>query len=652
MMKKNFNRRFLAIAAAGMIPLCGVAMADFVVPGSAENGTIDGTAGAPNATDTDYQTYMEILASGNIGERVSFVVDLEGAENVHSVGIYGNYLYESTIQMLSDDIIVEAGDTATGPWTQIGTINVGNTRPTDPDPTIGGENPFTGGNGRIVPCDGTAASFLRISGDQAYDNHIRVFDLQVNPRLIIHRMDPVYQGVAYAPFDPGGGPSNTRAAPDLTDGLFSTRSFIGSPTTFVFDVGHATTLRNVLLHMSENDVPNLMRTGTVKTSSTDSPDNMDVTEVSFDTGGSKSVSVVELASTPNKRFFQLETGMNQNGDTPDGSTATIRLSEVDYRSVDERPVNTATVTAFAGGTEDPFTEGDVATQMFDFDYNERAAFSQTGASLELTIDLGGSTEVSSIAMYGDWSYREFISMPSGLITVEAANSDSGPWTEIGSLDVGSTRPTDPDPSIGGENPFTGGNGRRIACTPTEATHLRVTGGWDFDDPILIYEGVVNPSVVLHRVDPIDQAQSLWDVGGGPLNGRVGPEAVDGNMNTRINPKTLYTFTLDAAPEPIMMKEIRFFPMDADTFALPKTGIVRTSSTDSPTNMDTVEESFDVSITGGMVTVPLSSQPTKRYVQVEFLSAQSTTVPRIGEIEIVPVPSLVINSSVTDWSVFE
>lgn len=641
------NNRLKALALAAFLPLCSQLPADFVIPGSVVNGTIDGSNPAPGATDVDYLTYMRIVTNGVTTDRISFVVDLEGAENIHGVALYGNYAYSAFIAMLSDDIRIEAGSSASGPWTEIGSINVGSTRPTDPDPTIGGENPFTGGNGRLVPCDGTAASFLRISGGQGFDNNIDVYQLQVNPRVVIHQTKPVYNGVSNNPVDIGGGTANSRAIPDLVDGLFNTRAFIGSPTDLVLDLGTAGPVKELRVHTSESDDFTLVRTGVIKTSSTDSPANFDTTLTTFDTGGGKSTAVIALPGTPNKRFFQFTPLTNQAGQTPNGSAATFRFSEIDYRTVDELPVSGATVASFTGATEDP---SDPASSMFDLDYNERATLTQTAGPLEVVMSLGSTREVRSIALYGDWAYRNTINMFSDVVTVEAGSSATGPWTVVGSENFGNTRPTDPNPTIGGENGFTGGNGRRIAVTPTLASHLRVTGGFGFDSPILIYEAQINPVHVLHTVSPVDQGQTLWDFGGGPLNSRVGAEAVDSNLNTRINPRIAYTFTLDVAPEPVKIKEIRIFPMDNDIPQLPKTGVVRTSSSDNPQNMDTVETTFNVSITGGMAVIPVASLPTKRYVQIEFLTGQTVSVPRVGEIEVIHVPAVITGgpSAVENW----
>ncbi len=644
LMNKN---RLKVLALAAFLPLCAQVEGAVILPGSIVNGTIDAGQPAANATDVDYLTAMRINSTGATTDRVSFVVDLQGEQNVHGVGIYGDPTYRASIGMLAGNVNVEAGDSASGPWTQIGSINVGNTRPTDPDPTIGGGNPFTGGNGRLIPCDGAAASFLRISGTQEFDNVIDVYHLQINPRLIIHQFKPVYTGTSLSPFDFGGGVGNSRAAPDLTDGLLNTRAFIGNQSDLVFDLGTARPLKEMRIHASESDDFALIRTGTMRVSSTDNPTNMDTVVNTFNTGGSKATAVVPMTGNPSKRFVQLTVGTNQQGTAATGTQATFRFSEVDYRAIEESPINTASVASFANGTS--------TTQagVFDLDYNVRAEFGQTTGNLELTVALGTSTEVRSVGLYGDWAYRTTINAPSGVVTVEAGNSASGPWTAIGSRDFGSTRPTDPDPTIGGENVFTGGNGRRIPVTPTTASHLRIIGGYGYDSPILIYEAIVNPDHVLHTVNPVDQSQTLWDIGGGPLNTRAGAETVDGNLNTRINPRLLYTFTLDVAPTAAKIKEIRIFPMDNDIVQLPKTGVVRTSSTDSPTNFDTVENSFDVPITGGAVVIPVASQPTKRYVQIQFLSGQTVAVPRVGEIEVVTIPAVIPNASnVPNWQMFE
>jgi len=192
--------------------------------------------------------------------------------------------------------------------------------------------------------------------------------------------------------------------------------------------------------------------------------------------------------------------------------------------------------------------------------------------------------------------------------------------------VGTDQPTDPDPGLntGGENAWTGGNGRRIVCQPTAATHLRISGGYDFSDTIDIYEVVVNPSLVLHRVDPVDgisgSEEDLWNIGTGPSDTRTGPETLDGNFQTRVDPKQLFSFTLDAGITPRRL--------------------------DDPNNMDMVERSFDLSTeftglvgTGGLARISLPGQPVKRFIELEVQEAfDGGTQVGIGEIEILGAPA--------------
>ncbi len=666
-MKRESAFGFLVLVIMGLISL--PASAYFVVPGSVTNGVVDpGAEGdtEARATDDDYLSRLFIGAQGGPGTRVSFVVDLEGLQEIRSVAMYGRPWYDGAISMFSDDVTVEAGDSATGPFTWIGSINVGHTRPTDPDPTVGGENPWTGGNGRVIPCTPTTCSFLRISGDQGFDNNILLYHLIINPRVTIHRMDPVQAapGDAFQPLDFGGGPNNSRAAVDCVDGKFNTRTFWGLDVKLTLDLGIPTQVNEFRFHCSDNDTHATLRLGVIRTSTIDDPNTFDTQEEDFEAagigGGQAAHPKVRLTNQPTKRFFQIEFKENSSGISGDGASPVYRMSELDYRAVSESPINTAAVVvgSVADGTVDPSAEGDVEGQGFDLDYNERFFITQQSQPrTSFVVDLGASQEVHSVAFYGDWAYRTQIAMLGNEIIVEAGNSATGPFTQIGMLDVGSTRPTDPDPTVGGENPFTGGNGRRVACTPTQATHLRISGSYGFDNNILIYEMVVNH--VLHQVDPVDQGQTLWDIGGGPLNSRCGAEAVDGNLTTRLNPRFVpFSFTIDAGPTPVKIKEIRIFPMDNDISPLPRYGIVRTSSTDSPTNMDTIENDFStgdgIPYQGGTTIIPLPNKPEKRFVQITFTGAQSggpeDGVPvRMGEIEVIGEPAGVV--AVQDWVLY-
>jgi hypothetical protein len=354
---------------------------------------------------------------------------------------------------------------------------------------------------------------------------------------------------------------------------------------------------------------------------------------------------------PAKRYYMVRPLTNNTGAVSDGSNPTYRLSEVDYREANESPIRSLTVVdgSLVGGV----AEGDQPSpRAVDRDYLAAYGYAQSEASSSFVVDLGGSHTVDSVALYGMFFYLNNQMMISPIITVEAANSASGPWTEIGSVDIGSTRPTDPDPSVGGVNPATGGNGRRVVCTPTQATHIRIGGGYGFDNGVRIGEILVNPRHVMHKLDRVhhlDDSPRAFDPGGGVRNSRVAPEVVDGDLQTRINPQvTGMNMVIDAGNEPFQMQEIRIFPMDNDLSVLPFTGTVRTSSTDDPENMDTVETAWSSGIVGGAVIISLPNQPTKRFVELEF---SDTTLWRAGEIEVIAVPTLGGSSSVSDWSMY-
>ncbi|MCA9442296.1 MAG: hypothetical protein KC964_15945, partial [Candidatus Omnitrophica bacterium] len=573
----------------------------------------------------------------------SFVVDLEGSMEVRSFAMWGRPSYDSGISMLSDTVSVEAANSASGPWTLIGSIDVGNTRPTDPDPTIGGENPWTGGNGRMISCTPTTATHLRISGGFGFDNNILLYHAEVNPKLIIHRMDPVWEGAAYMPLDPGGGTLNSRTPADCIDGNFATRTFFGLDVDLTLDLGVPTPVNDFRIHTSDNDAQAMVKEGVVRTSSTDDPNNFDTVETNFDAGTGQAHAQIFLPNQPNKRFFQMTFTRNRDGQTGTGTAPTYRMSEIDFRQPNEAPIYGAAVVGGSlldNGVVDPGADGFVEANGIDDDYNTRFRIGQGSAGTTgFVVDLGGNQEITSVGMYGNWTYVQGIQMLSDDVTVEAGNSPSGPFSQIGSINVGNTRPTDPDPAIGGENPWTGGNGRLIPCTPTAASYLRISGGYGFDNNIDLFEVVINPQSVIQRVDPVDgytlTAQDLWDVGGGVFNSRVGAEAFDRRLVTRVNPKGPLAFTVDLGAL-VTIEEVRIFPMESDLSQLPKTVTVRTSSTDSPTNMDTVEANFDSPFVGGATIIPIPSNPEKRYVQIDLQANQGgdPNGMRFGEIEVI------------------
>lgn len=604
--------------------------APVVLPGTVVNGTVSDAA---FATDDDYTTRMHIQATGGPSARVSFVVDLGSEQPVHGVALYGDFVYRAAISMLSDEITVEGTDDLSQSWIQIGSINVGNTAPTDPDPSVGGVNPFTGGNGRFIPCTPSNARYLRISGGQGFGDDILIYHLQINPQIVIHQMSPINQGVSNQPFDANGGSNNSRVSVDMVDGKINTRTFIGVVPTMVLDIGTPKAVQEFRLLMAENDSSNVPETGTIRVSSTDDPLNIDTLETNFDgtgPGGNQHVVArVVLPNTPTKRFYEMTLLTNRDNQAPNGSGPTLRLSEIEYKTTADLPITTA---AYVPGSAEGMTET-TAAQILDLDYNTYGSFSQIDPATvgSFVVALGGSKQVSSVGIYGNWAYNAFTNMFSDDVIVEAGNSATGPWTQIGFTNVGNTRPTDPNPAIGGENPWTGGNGRRIPCLPTAATHLRISGGFGFDNLIRPYEVIVNPPLVLHTVTPVDQGQTLWDVGGGPRNGRVGAEIVDGDIQTRINPRIPFAATLDLGNAPVKVAKIRFYPYESDFPLLPKIGVVRSSSTDNPANMDTVEANFNVTyVGGGVIEVELPSQPEKRYLQVDMTESGR----RLGEIEII------------------
>ena len=673
MRKKHLMITLMSCLAFCLSIVTTPAWSAVVVSGSVVNGIVDPSAEGDDETkafDRNGLTRFFINAEGGQGTRVSFVVDLEGTMEVSSVAMYGDPRYRDTIAMFSDEIIVEAGASATGPWTRIGSINVGSTRPTDPDPAIGGENPFTGGNGRLIPCTPTEAAYLQISGDQGFDNNILIYDMQINPQFAVHTQTPVMELTANQPNDFGDGfpfSGNSRTVSDITDNDLSTRAFFGLDVDLVLDLGRPTEVGKFWIHTSSNDTGNMVKTGSVSVSAADDPTDMDTLLVDFDASGVGGAPMghadIPLPTPQTKRYFQLSFASNMGGQSGDGTNPTYRLSEIRYLRANQLPIETASVVAgsVTGGTVDPDTEELLESRAMDFDYATQMRVAQGAEdTMSFVVDLGGTQAVHSVGLYGNWTYLAAIMMLSGEITVEAGDSETGPWTQIGSLDVGGTRPDNPDPDVGGENPFTGGNGRRIICDPTNATHLRVSGGYGFDNVIDLYELIVNPATVVHRVDPVDGSSGssgdLWDVGGNSLNSRVGAEAVDMNLVTRLNPRQPFAMTLDLGPSQVEIEEIRIFPMDSDQSLLPKTGTVRISPDDDPNNMTTVLTNFDKVFDGGAVVIPLTGKPTKRFLQVELLTNQggSSTDMRLGEIQIIGTPTGALEpvNATRNWMIFE
>ncbi len=660
------------VASAAFVFLAPAAWSLQVV-GPIENGTVssDPAEGVDRATDHDSVSYMQIDAAGGPGNRVSFIVDLEAPTTVRGVAIYGLYRFEASQLMLSNVIQVEAATSLAGPYTVIGSIDVGSTPPTGPNPATDGVNPFTGGNGRLITTTPTAATHIRISGDQAFNNTIRISEIHVNPRMVLHQVDPPYQ-VGQVPgttFDVNGGLFNGRGGPDLVDQSLISRAFIQLNAKLTFDIGAAKPLRYMNIYSSEGDSFANIRTGNIRVSSTDNPSNMDTLVTNFDTQSPFDPQLngqVPLTGFPNKRYIQLEPLTSLSGQTGTGAGPTYRVSEIDYVAVTESQIEEATVVvgSVVGGTVNP---NEAEPRGSDKDVTSWMEVTGTaGTPMSFKVDLGGTHEVRSIALYGRLFYNTDGLMLSNNITVEAANSVDGVYTQIGSLNVGSVTTTDPNPAIGGENKFTGGNGRRIVCTPTNATHLRITGDFPPNGGVNVGEVVVNPKHVLHTISPVEMGGgTTWDYNGGTRNARAGNEAVDGNFKTRLHNNVPTAWTLDIAPAPVKIKEIRALGYDNDLGGLPDTGSVRISSTDSPTNMDTpLQTDFAIPYpaagppvaSGGAAVIPLPTEPTVRYVQVSYgntrFNPAYNPANRFSELQVVPVdPFVQGNSSVADWSVY-
>jgi hypothetical protein len=640
--------------ACGLLLMSSARAAVSVIAGSVVNGTV---VDPDKATDGDYMTFMEINGTGVSGERVSFDVDLGADTIVRDVAMYGLYYYNPQVMMLSDEIRVEAATSSGGPWTQIGSINVGNTRPTDPNPAIGGVNPWTGGNGRRIPCTPTNARYLRISGDQGFDNVIRVAHLQINPKIVLQQISPIYEQVAFHPFDPGGGNDNTRIGVDLFDGKLNTRTFLGTTVSLTLDLGSALNVAEFRLLTSESDSYANAETGSVRISSTDDPANFDVLETNFDThqpriSGQYGVGQVPLPNRPTKRYYQLNLLTNRDNQIPNGTAGTLRIGEIEYRTADQVPLKGAAVVAgsIVGGSTPGGSEGEAGA--FDPNYQTYFQIDQgadpTGS---FVISLGGSREVHSVAFYGVYSYLDFQMMFSDDVTVEAANSATGPWTQIGSINVGNTRPTDPNPTIGGPNPWTGGNGRIVPCTSTVATHLRVSFGYAFDNHLRLYHAIVNAPFVIQEISPIDQGSTLpvWDAGGGDYNSRVGVDMADGSLQTCVNPQRPFAATFDLGKVKRIAK-VRLYAYESDADLLPTQGVVRTSSTDDPTNMNTTVIAFNQTYIGGGVTeIVLPATVEKRYLQLDLTQSGK----RWAEVEMIEADPLLAAapSAAANWTLY-
>lgn len=628
-----------AVALALIIGVAWNATAQTILPGSLVNGIESTTHPLTNAVDPDYLTYAEIVPTTDTGTTVSFVVDLGAEMEVSSVAMYGFYIYRAAQVMLSDEIVVAASDAgSTGPWSVIGSIDVGNTRPTDPDPDIGGVNPWTGGNGRRIPCTPTTTRYLRVWGEQGFDNLIRITHLQINPEIVLHEVDPVYEGVPFNPWDPGGGVLNSRVGVDMVDGRLDTRCHIGTSISLTLDLGTSQSVQEIRLLTADNDAFAMVETGEVRVSSTDDPLNFDVLETAFDAslpgGQDYAVARIILPNAPTRRFFELTCLTDRDGDIPDGTTSEMRIGEIEVRTPDQLPLLSPSVVvgSVEGGLAGTGNEDE--TRAFDFDYAVYFQISQAGQDrASFVVDLGGTHEVRSVGMYGYWQYVTQVQLFGGDVVVEAADGAAGPWTEIGSITLEGERPTDPDPDIGGENPWTGGNGRLIPCEPTEATHLRISGAFTYDNVVRLYEAIINPPAVIHEVIPVDQGRTLWDVGGLPYNSRCGAELVDGNVQTRVNPQSPFAATLDLGAVRTIEK-LRFYAWESQTSAIPTQGTIRVSSNDTPLNMDDVVMTFNETyIGGGLIEVELPTPVARRFVQIEF--PQSNL--QFGEIEVLTGP---------------
>jgi hypothetical protein len=140
-----------------------------------------------------------------------------------------------------------------------------------------------------------------------------------------------------------------------------------------------------------------------------------------------------------------------------------------------------------------------------------------------------------------------------------------------------------------------------------------------------YAPVHNPHNALPNPASHPQ-QAVWDVGGGLENERVAPTIADGLTVSGVNPLISPRLTLDVASYftglPSVVESFTIHAFDTDTSLLPKTGVLRASSTDDPANMDLVLNSFDVSLTGSTVVIPINTTDAHRYFELEFLTVQN------------------------------
>lgn len=279
---------------------------------------------------------------------------------------------------------------------------------------------------------------------------------------------------------------------------------------------------------------------------------------------------------------------------------------------------------------------DKLSNLSDGKWFTRGLFSQGAADdgdrWSFILDLEEEREVRSIAIYGEYLYRIDEAAPGGLVQVESGPSFLGPFRPVGSREFGGDRAA---------NPFTGGKGKRIALQWNRGRYLRISGGpWSasFDNNVVIGEILIDPEVVLDTYDPVHNPnhalpnpaghpqQSVWDAGGGLENERVAPALADGLTASGVNPLLNPTLTLDVASYylglPSVVTSFTVHAFDEDLTLLPKTGVLRASSTDSPDDMDLVLNSFDVALTGDTVVIPTGSATPYRYFQLEFLTLQS------------------------------
>jgi hypothetical protein len=279
------------------------------------------------------------------------------------------------------------------------------------------------------------------------------------------------------------------------------------------------------------------------------------------------------------------------------------------------------------------------------------------------MDMTSVTLVSSVALYGDAVYRAEESSPGGTVQIEAATTRYGDYTVIGSRTFGGDRET---------NPFTGGKGKRIPVIPTMARYLRISGGpWNagFDNHVRVSEVLVNPRVVLDNYAPLHNPnvalpnpanapqQVTFDEGQAFEGERMAFSLVDGKSNSGANPLHRLTTTLDLARDVNSSPTVSGFILSAfesDYSLLPKTGIVKGSSTGDPSNMDLILTSFDVAQVDGKVIIPLPVPRQGRYFQLQFLTNQTGSSAEdqqsIGEIDY--YGSFSSDSRVEDWVLFD